>query len=551
MHCQGDNLAINEAFMALNAAWMRDSAGLMTYYNSMCEAVRSAGEVVSEHLNKAATSNPGSGSDALMHLVENLAWSSRYYHQVLSQWSAEYVIRAPDLDADVRRRALFWVRQASEMMTPANFFWTNPKAVKRFVKSNGENLLQGVQNWLADLLHRDGLPEMTDQTAFGVGKNLAVTPGEVVYRNRLLEVIQYAARTPDTWQVPIVLIQPWINKYYIFDLAPQNSFVNYLVRQGFTVFITSWKNPTVEMRDITFEAYMLQGALQAVTVAREICNSDQVHAAGYCIGGTLLAALMGWLAHEGANRPLADAAFFATLMDFAEPGDLKVFVNPASINAIEQLVAAEGVLKSHNMALAFRLLNPGDLIWRYAVNNYFYGEAPPRSDMLFWNSDSTNLPGAMCTFYLKSFYLENRMAQPDALVVGQRPINLKQVRLPIYAVGALKDHICPWQATFQTCRLTSGPVRYVLTSEGHITGIVNPPSQWSRKKYWSGAASRRRDADRWLHNQKPQTGSWWPDWIKWLRMRSGARVAPPPVGSRQYPPIEPAPGAYVHEQNGD
>lgn len=542
-----DQFGINEAFLDLNGAWMRDTEGLLEKCKSLNNAMQSAGEVVSEHMRHAGNHTSKNGSDALMHWVTNLAWSSRHYHQVLSQWLTDYISNAPDLDDDARQRAMFWFRQIMEMLTPANFFWTNPKAVQRFLKSNGESLLQGVHTWLGDVRRGDGLLELADHNAFVVGKNLAVTPGQVVYRNQLVEIIQYAPQTAATWQVPIVLIQPWINKYYVFDLSPQNSFVKYLVSQGFTVFITSWKNPTDDMRHISFEDYLLQGAMQAVKVARNICNSDHVHAAGYCIGGTLLAALAGWLAHEDNDRPLADITLFATLLDFAEPGDLKAFINPRTLKGLDRMINTDGILRSRHMALAFRMLNPGDLIWRYVVNNYFFGENPPRSDMLYWNSDSTNLPGAMCLFYLKAFYLENRMVRPDQLILAKRPINLKQVTQPIYAVGALSDHICPWSATFQTCRLTGAKVRFVLSGDGHITGIVNPPSPWSKKKYWAGAASRRRDAARWLAGRKPETGSWWPDWVGWLQPRSGVQTAPPSLGSKDYPPLGPAPGTYVHE----
>lgn len=542
-----DQLGINEAFLDLNAAWMRDAEGLLAQCQSLNNAMKLAGEVVSEHMRDASSHASESGSDTLLHWVNNLAWSSRHYHQVLSHWLTGYISQAPNLDDDARQRAMFWFRQIIEMLTPANFFWTNPKAVQKFIKSNGESLLQGMRSWLGDVGRGDGLLELADHAAFRVGENLAVTPGQVVYRNQLVEIIQYAPQTPSTWQVPIVLIQPWINKYYVFDLSPQNSFVQYLVRQGFSVFITSWKNPTETMRHITFEDYMFQGALKAVTVARDICKSPQVHATGYCIGGTLLAALAGWLAHEKTDQPLADVTLFATLLDFAEPGDLKAFVNQHSLKVIEKMVDTDGVLRSRHMSLAFRLLNPGDLIWRYVVNNYFYGEPPPRSDMLFWNSDSTNLPGAMCLFYLKTFYLENRMVRPDDLKLGRRTISLKRVRIPIYAVGAQTDHICPWPATFQTCRLTEGKVRYILAGDGHITGIVNPPSPWSKKKYWAGAATRRRDAVRWLSDRTPETGSWWPDWISWLRLRSGVKVDPPLMGSKAYPALDPAPGTYVQE----
>lgn len=542
-----DHLAINETFLALNAAWMRDAEGLTTFYRSLSDAMQSAGIAVSEQMRKTSAKTSGQGDAALLHWVNSMAWALRQYHQQFGQWLNNFVACAPDLDPDVRRRAMFWVRQLMVMLAPVNFFWTNPKAVKRYVESNGENVQKGVRSWLKDVQHGDGLPELTDQDAFAVGKNLAVTQGQVVYRNPLVEILQYSAQTSRTWEIPIVLIQPWINKYYIFDLAEQNSFVNYLVKQGFTVFITSWKNPTGEMQHITFDDYMLDGALQAVRVAREICNSPNVHLAGYCIGGTLVASLMGWLAGADNPSPVVDTTLFATMLDFSEPGEMKVFVNPTTLRTVESLVAEDGVLKGRYMALAFRLLNPGDLIWRYVVNNYLFGDPPPRSDMLYWNSDHTSLPGAMCMFYLKAFYLENRLARSNALVLGQRPIDLKQVCTPMYVVGALKDHICPWQATFQTCRLTSGRIRYVLANEGHITGIVNPPSPWSKKKFWAGAASRRRDANRWLQGQVPQTGSWWPDWVDWLRPRSGAQVSAPDLGSRRYPPLGPAPGTYVRE----
>lgn len=546
-----DPLAIGNAFSDLNAAWMRDTDSLTAYCRSFNRAMQTAGEAVAEQIRHTAGQVPDVGNDHsiadIINWLNILAWSSRHYHQVATKWLTDYVSLAPELDADTRQRALFWMHQLLAMLAPANFFWSNPRAIQRFVNSKSKSLLQGVQNWISDLQHGGNLPQLADRGAFKVGQNLALTPGRVIYRNSLMELIQYAPQSETTWQVPIVLIQPWINKYYIFDLTPQNSFILYLVRHGFTVFVTSWKNPTSEMAHITFEDYMLEGALRAVTVACDITGSRAVHATGYCIGGTLLATLMGWLARKGGHFPIADATFFATLLDFSAPGDLKAFVNPTSLGTVEQMVAAEGVLNGRHMALAFRLLNPGDLIWRNMINNYYYGDTPPRSDMLFWNSDSTHLPGAMCLFYLTSFYLENRLARPNQLVVADQPIDLKQIKSPVYAVGALKDHICPWPATFQTCRLTSGKVRYVLANEGHITGIVNPPSPWSKKKYWAGAAARRRDAERWLKDKVPVNGSWWPDWIAWLKPRSGSRSAPPAMGSDRYKPLAPAPGSYVFD----
>ncbi len=543
-----DHFAVTEAFVDLNTAWMSDTPAFIDCCNALNAAMQKVSRAVYEKMETSAEKTPSNGGDALMQWVRTLSWSSRCYHHVISDWLTAYVQQAPDLDAESRKRALFWVRQINEMLAPANFFWTNPKAVQRFVESDGESLIRGLHNWLNDLQRGDGLVELTDSKAFAVGQSLAVTPGRVVYCNQLMELIQYAPQTETVWQVPIVMIQPWINKYYIFDLMPQNSFVRYLVSQGFTVFITSWKNPTPDMRHTTFEDYMRNGALQAINVARQICKSNQVHATGYCIGGTLLAALMGWLAHTPAAQPVVDITLFASLLDFSDPGELGVFIHPSSLKAIEKLATADGFLGEQHLATTFRMLNPTDLIWRSVVNNYFYGEKPPRSDMLYWNSDSTRLPAAMCAFYLKSFYLENRMAQSNTLELHERPIDLKQVRQPLYAVGAAKDHICPWSATFQNCRLVGGRVRYVLADEGHITGIVNPPSPWNKKRYWAGAATRRRDATKWLQGRNPVKGSWWPDWVAWLQPRSGSRQAPPSMGSKRYPALGPAPGTYVFEK---
>ncbi len=533
-------------FIDLNAAWMKNHDALAVNCQELNQAMHRATQKVYDHMQVALAETPPSAGEALLQWVQKLAWSSRQYHQVLSDWLISHVEQAPDLTPATRRQARFWVRQINEMIAPSNFFWTNPQAVQRFVRSDGRSLFNGWHNWMIDLQRGDGLLRLTDQESFSVGHNLATTPGQVVYRNALVEVIQYAPQTERVHQVPVVLIQPWINKYYIFDLTAQNSLIRYLVCKGFTVFVTSWKNPDADMRHITFEDYMCNGALATIQVARTICRSPKVHAAGYCIGGTLLAALMGWLAHD-EHQPVADVTLFATMLDFSQPGDLGCFLTPDTLSAIEQAVAAKGVLKDNLMALTFRMLNPGELIWRYVVNNYFYGEPPPRSEILFWNSDSTRLPEAMCNFYLKSFYIENRMATPNALKVTQRPIDLKQVRQPHYLVGAAKDHICPWQATFQTCRLVSGPVRYILADEGHITGFVNPPSPWSKKKYWAGAASRRRDHSKWLQRQTPSKGSWWPDWVAWLTPRSGSKVPPPSMGCKAHPALAPAPGTYVLE----
>jgi len=547
MKNQIDPFAIGDAFADLNSAWQQDREAFLQSCQAFNKAMQAAHEKVISHLHAPPPNEPANGGELLVHWANNLSWSSRQYHQVMCDWLTRYVDEAPALSAETRQKAHFWIRQIQAMLAPANYFWTNPKAVQRFVKTKGDSLQQGLRNWMDDVKTHHGLVSLADQSSYKVGENLAATPGKVIFRNELMELIQYAPQTEKVWEVPIVLVQPWINKYYIFDLSPRNSFVSFLVRQGFSVFITSWKNPGQELRHITFEDYMLKGALQAVNVAREVCQSQKVHLAGYCIGGTLITTLMGWLAKKGAVSSVADATLFSALVDFSNPGELGAMIHPKAIDAIQQMVAENGILEDHHIATAFRLLNSDDLIWRYVVNNYFYGETPPRSDMLYWNSDSTNLPEAMCTFYLKSFYLENRITRPNALQVGGHAINLNNVRTPFYIVGAAKDHICPWQGTFQTCHLLGGKARYVLAEEGHITGIVNPPSPWSKQKHWAGAATRLRDGDKWRRKIEPNKGSWWPDWTRWLEVRSGSQITPPAIGSKTHPPLTAAPGTYVFE----
>jgi polyhydroxyalkanoate synthase len=362
-----------------------------------------------------------------------------------------------------------------------------------------------------------------------------------------MELIQYRPVTDRVHPVPVVFIQPWINRFYVFDLARESSFVRYLARRGFTVFITSWRNPGPEMRGVTLDDYMLRGALEAVRVARSICRVPAVHAAGYCIGGTILAALMSWLA-AGRRRgedPIADWTLFSTLVDFAEPGELGFLVTHRSVAFAEELMKRDGVLDGRLIDAAFRLLRADSLVWRNFVSNYLYGGEPPKSDILYWNSDATNLPEAMASRFLRELYLENRFAEPGGLKLGGRALDLGRVERPLYVVGALLDHISPWRGTFRTCRLAGGPARYVLAGDGHITGIVNPPSEFGKKRFWAGEDGLDGEPDAWLEGRAERPGSWWEDWAEWLARRSGPPGPPPPLGSRRHPAREKAPGTYV------
>ncbi len=500
----------------------------------------------------ASNGNPGRNeNEQLLEAVKKNSEIARQNHLLFSDWLKEYIEKAKDLDDTERKRVAFWTKQIVSLTAPSNFFWTNPGAVRRYIKSKGESVGKGLQNIIDDIKKREGLISLVDESAFTPGENIAATPGSVVYRNDLMELIQYHPTAKTTHPLPVVFIQPWINKYYIFDLSPQNSFVRYMLDEGFNVFITSWKNPTEKMRNTTFEDYMIQGAREAVEVAGQICKTKQVHAAGYCIGGAVLTALMAWLNNKKSSKtsiPVADWTLFATLVDYSEPGEIGNFIGENQMEAMERIVQADGFLDKKYLSLAFRLLNPDGLIWRYHANNYLYGQNPPRSDMLFWNSDGTRLPAEMFRFYVKEFYMENRLARKNGLTLANRPIDTRRIKQPLYMAAAIQDHISPWKSSFKTVELVKCPVKFVLSGEGHITGIVNPPSHGSRKKLWMEENVRETDPDSWLKSRTEQTGSWWPDWVKWLKEKKPEETKPAPVGSRRYPPLENAPGTYVFEK---
>ncbi|MGV8079562.1 MAG: PHA/PHB synthase family protein [Syntrophales bacterium] len=545
-----DPFGITEVFQGVEGSWRENSeernirileliAGLQRI--SMEEAVRVAGGVPEKPLTN------GKDGEFLLEAVRQNTEAARKIYGQCTAWLRDMVERGPGLNARERERASFWIRQLVQALSPANSFWTNPAAVLRCLTSDGESLRRGILRWIEDQGRGEFLPPMVDRTAFRPGENIGTTEGAVVHRNELMELIQYRPATDRVYAVPVVFIQPWINKYYIFDLEEETSFVRYLTRNGFTVFITSWRNPGPEMRGVTLDDYLLRGALEAVRAARSICGVPAVHAAGYCIGGTVLAALMAWLAagSRRGERPVADWTLFSTLTDFSEPGELGFLVTHRSVAFVEGLMEHCGILDGRLIDASFRLLRSDSLIWRNFVNGYLYGCDPPKSNVLYWNSDSTNLPEAMASFFLRTFYLENRFPEPGGLVLGGRPLDLGRVREPLYVVGALLDHISPWRGTFRTCRLAGGPVRYVLAGDGHITGIVNPPSEFGRKRYRAGEDGLDGDPDAWLAGREERPGSWWEDWTEWLARRSGPSSPPPPLGNRRHPAREKAPGTYV------
>jgi polyhydroxyalkanoate synthase len=481
------------------------------------------------------------------------AWQDQASFDIIKEWYLllthsvqDALYETPGLSGKERRRAAFWWRKWLNAMAPTNFFWSNPVALRKYVETNGESAVRGWHNFLADV--QAGDVRMTNPSDFRVGDNLAATPGAVVHRNAIVEVIRYVPTTEKVHAVPVVIVMPWINKFYILDLNAKKSMVRYLLDQGFTVFITSWKNPGPELRDFTFGDYLTQGVDQIVRVARESCKADQVHAVGYCIGGTALAAYMAWAARAYDQPPVAHWTVFTTMVDFRSPGDIEVFLDEGSVRYLCRTMETRGFLDGKEMAAAFRLMRSNSLIWNYVVNGYLYGEQPPPFDVLYWNMDTTRMPYAMHSWYLRELYLKNRLVRKGALQVAGQPLDLERIEQPLYAVAAEDDHIAPWRQTFRINNLVMAPKRFVLSNSGHILGIVNPPVTPPKRKFWAETAHRADTFETWRERAPEQAGSWWPDWMAWLKPQSGPLIKPPPVATRKHPWLADAPGTYVLER---
>lgn len=461
-----------------------------------------------------------------------------------SDWLLEQGREADDLDDAEKRRLTFHLRQFVDATSPTLLLFSNPAALRRVLETGGVSLADGARNLLSDL--REGRLSMVDAAAFQPGRNLATTPGKVVHRNRLIELIQYQPAAGPVHAVPLLISPPWINKYYILDLQPKNSMVRHLVEQGFTVFVISWKNPDSSMDGVGFEDYMDLGPLEAADVVRAITGAQSVNVMGYCIGGTLLAITLAWLAAQGDTR-FNSATFMVSLQDFSHVGDTAVFMGEPTVDFIEQQMMERGYLDSREMGNMFNLLRSNDLIWSNVVNNYLMGNKAPAFDLLYWNSDGTRMTRAAHSWYLRNTYVENNLIEPGRVTLKGVPIDLRNIRQDVYAVGAEKDHIVPWDAAWRVTRLLEGStVRYVLASSGHIAGIINPPG--GKGTYWTGNAGEPAPtAGEWRAKASAHSGSWWTDWTAWLAERSGKKGKPPGMGNAAHPPLADAPGTYVLE----
>jgi polyhydroxyalkanoate synthase len=459
-----------------------------------------------------------------------------------------YLSEVGTLGERERRLLSFFARQHINALSPSNFFWTNPSAVKRFIDTKGVSLGISFTNWLSDLTRNDWSIQGCDLSAFKIGENIATSQGAVVYRNHLFELIQYPAEGGPAFSTPVVIVHPWINKFYIFDLDEQKSLIRFLSKQGFTTFITSWKNPTRDMRGVTFEDYVIKGALTAVEVARDICQSQTVHAVGYCLGGTTLSALMAVLNRADPQRvPVKDWSLFTTAVNFSDPGPLGILFSKKIVRLAEVIMRRDGYLDGKYVSAALNLMRSDSQIWWRYSHNYIQGRKPSFSDFMFWNHDHTRLPEAMCSFCLRELCLQNKLVQKDSLTIGGHPVDLGRISQPLYAVAGVEDHICEWGAAFSICREIRGPVRYVLSSGGHITAIVNPPAFSTNSKYWANDATESTDAEKWLKSTEAQKGSWWLDWVRWLSNKDHKKQRHT-LGNQEFPAIAKAPGYYVFEK---
>lgn len=460
-----------------------------------------------------------------------------------SRWLAEFV-EAAQLDDRAKNKLRFFARQLIDASAPANYPATNPEVLKLATETNGESLRRGLEQLNADL--EKGRISMTDESAFEVGRNIAVTPGAVIYENELMQLIQYRPTTDTVCQRPLVMFPPCINKFYILDLQPENSFVRYAVAEGHTVFMASWRNVPADMGKITWDQYLEQGVIKAIEVAGGICRAKQINVLGFCVGGTLLAAALAVLRAKRRNLA-ASVTYLTTMLDFADAGDISVYIDEAYVRQREQDFMHGGVLHGKELALTFSSLRANDLIWNYVVNNYLKGRKPDAFDLLYWNSDSTNLPGAMFVYYVRNTYLENNLRVPGRLTNCGVRVDLSKIKLPSFVLASREDHIVPWKSAYRTTQLVGGDIEFVLAASGHIAGVVNPPSK-NRRHYWLNPALPPNPDD-WLAGAREHPGSWWSRWSSWLAGHGGASVpARAELGSASYPEIEPAPGRYVREK---
>ena len=463
--------------------------------------------------------------------------AARHIHDAVSN-----VVGLPE---ETQKKVNFFTRQYIDALAPSNFVLTNPQVLRETLSSGGRNLVRGLNNLLEDVERGNGQLRinMTDANAFKIGTNVATTPGKVIYQTDLMQLIQYSPLTTQVYRRPLLIVPPWINKFYILDLREKNSFIRWACSQGHTVFVISWVNPGQGYADKSFEDYMFEGPLAALDAIEKATGEREVNVIGYCLGGTLLGCTLAYMAAKGDDRA-ASASFFVALLDFSIPGELGVFIDEKQVENLERRMNERGYLEGSEMAATFNMLRANDLIWSFVINNYLMGREPFPFDLLFWNSDSTRMPSRMHSFYLRNMYLKNALREPGGISLREVPIDLGKIKLPAYFISTAEDHIAPWHSTYRGAKLLGGPVRFVLGGSGHIAGIVNPPAS-NKYCYWTNAALPD-SPEAWQESATSHEGSWWSDWQSWIDARNGAeKVSARDPASGGLEAIEDAPGSYV------
>ena len=545
-----DPLNVGSAFFDLTAKMMADPGKLIQAQMSLWNDYMTLWQRTTRRM-MGAEAEPIITPSKEDRRFKDAAWDENIVFDYIKQsyllsarWMQGSVQDVEGLDEKTAKKVDFYTRQFVDAMAPSNFVLTNPEVLRTTLETGGENLINGLQNLLGDLERGKGqlAISMTDYDAFQVGENIAVTPGKVIYQNDLMQLLQYTPTTEEVYKRPMLCVMPWINKFYILDLRPKNSFIKWLVDEGFTVFVTSWVNPDEKLALKTFVDYMKEGPLTALDVIEQVTGEREVNALGYCLGGTLLACTLTYMKAKGDDR-IKSATYFTTMTDFSEPGELGVFIDEEQISGLEQVMQKKGYLEGSQMAMTFNMLRANDLIWSFVVNNYLLGKDPFPFDLLYWNSDSTRMPAVMHSFYLRNFYQHNRLVQPGGIELDGVPIDLRTVDVPTFMVSAKEDHIAPWVSTYAATQLFSGPVKFCLAASGHIAGIVNPPAG-GKYCYWTNTKTPK-DPAAWYESSKMNPGSWWPEWSKWVARHSEGKVPAREPGGGKLTPIEDAPGSYV------
>ena len=546
-----DPLNVGQAFLEMTQRLMADPTRLVQAQLSLWQDYLKLWQSTTQRLMGGPT-EPVIEPNAGDRRFKDNAWTENAVFDYIKQsylltarWMQATVKQVDGLDDKTAKKIDFYTRQFVDAIAPSNFVLTNPEVLRTTIETGGENLVKGLDNLLKDLERGKGrlMIKMTDLEKFKVGVNIAVTPGQVIYQNDLIQLIQYEPTTSTVKRRPLLIIPPWINKFYILDLRPENSFIRWAVGQGHTVFVVSWVNPEEKLAQKTFEDYMSEGLLAALDAIEQATGEREANVIGYCLGGTLLAATLAYMKAKGNDDRIKSATYFVALVDFKEAGELSVFIDEEQLHYLEERMREHGYLEGSDMATTFNMLRANDLIWSFVVNNYLLGKEPFPFDLLYWNSDSTRMPAAMHSFYLRNMYQENKLVVPGGITLAGVPIDVSTITTPSFLLSTREDHIAPWKSTYAATQLYRGPVKFVLAASGHIAGVVNAPGK-SKYGHWENAKNPATP-DEWLASATQYPDSWWPAWEKWVGKYAGGDVPARKPGDGKLKPIEKAPGSYV------